>query len=73
MKTSGVAVGRGRAGSSRGVSRKKFCRRCGTRVGRSAKKCGYCGRRLLSGPRLAAFAFAGFALLLFLWRLLGFG
>ncbi len=72
MKTLAAAAGHSRAGSSMGVRRKKFCRQCGTRVGRSAKKCGYCGRRLLSRSRLIAFAFAGFVLLFFLVRFLGF-
>ncbi len=37
--------------------RKRYCQQCGNRVSRSAKKCDYCGRRLLSKIRISFIAF----------------
>ena len=65
-----VAARHSQAG--RNARRKRYCRRCGTRVSRSAGRCGYCGRLLLSPARLALIAFTAGALLLFLGRLLSF-
>ena len=60
-----------RAGRDITSRRKKFCRRCKTRVSRSAGKCGYCGARLLNPMRLALTAFAALALPLLFCRFLG--
>jgi hypothetical protein len=52
--------------------RKNYCPRCRTRVGRAAKKCGYCGHLLLNGARLAVGALTGLILLFLLERFMNF-
>ena len=72
MKGQTLAGGpHGRAGRSAGAKRKRYCRRCKSRVSRSAGKCGYCGERQLNVTSPALFAFAGFVLLFFFGRLMG--
>jgi len=44
---------------------KRYCPQCRIRVSRSAKKCGYCGRRLLRFGAPYLIAFIAIGLLLF--------
>lgn len=67
-----AATGHSRAGWNISTSRKRYCRQCATRVSRSAKKCGYCGKRLLSWMRFSLIVFAVVTLLLLFGYFLSF-
>jgi uncharacterized paraquat-inducible protein A len=66
-----IAARHGRAERGVAVRRKRYCRRCKTRVGRSAGRCGYCGERLLNPTRLALVTTTAIAVLLLLGRFAG--
>lgn len=57
-------------GRNMSVKRKRYCPQCRTRVSRSAKKCGYCGKHLLSWSSLTVITLIAFAALVLLGRFL---
>ena len=72
MSVKGWTLGAPRDGRGMTAKRKRFCRRCRTRVSRSASRCGYCGQRMLNPARLALAAFISMAVLFVLVRALSF-
>ena len=66
-----IAARQGRAGRGVAAKRKRYCRRCKTRVSRSASKCGYCGERLLNPTRLTLITTTAIVMLLLLGRFVG--
>ena len=65
-----IATRRGEVGNGTSAHRRRFCTRCGTRVSRSANKCGYCRRYLPRWKHLAGIALVFIVLLIVLSRLM---